>query len=97
MAGRSGRGNRHGYFESFIDDDDDDEFEDRIFLNPFRTTYYLGRGRFGDNSRLHRGIMLIREREEAEGAGFSGFHSRWRPIRRRRRREMTSEFERAHR
>ena len=44
-------------------EDEDDEIEGEIFLNPFQTTYYLGRGRFGDNSRLHRAIMLIRERE----------------------------------
>jgi hypothetical protein len=60
---------RTGRFFFDFDEDEDDEFEAAVFLNPFRTTYYLGRGRFGDNSRLHRGIMLIRERER-EGRGF---------------------------
>jgi hypothetical protein len=73
---RHGRGKR--FFLDFDDDDDDDEFEDAILLNPFRVTYYLGRGRFGDNSRLHRGIMLIRER-----GGFSPtFLDEWRRGRR---------------
>lgn len=70
MAYHYRRGRR--FFFDF-DDEDDDEFEEAIFLNPFRTSYYLGRGRFGDNSRLHRGIFLVRERErerEEEG-GFS--------------------------
>lgn len=47
----------------FEEEEDLDDIEGRIFLNPPRVTYYLGRGRRGDNSRLHRGIMIIRERE----------------------------------
>ena len=53
-------GRRGRFFFDF--DEDDEDIEGAIWLNPFRTTYYLGRGRFGDNSRLHRGIMLFRER-----------------------------------
>jgi hypothetical protein len=90
------RPNRHGYDGRFryrrsFWDLDEDELEhefggEAISLNPFRTTYYLGRGRFGDNSRLHRGIMVIREREH----GFSpiGLGDRHR----RRRRGGRDEF-----
>ena len=66
---------RRGW-RSFFDFDEDEleaEFEgEPIALNPFRTSYYLGRGRFGDNSRLHRGWMIIRER----GFSPSGFRLR---------------------
>ena len=72
MAGRRGR-----FFFDF-EEDEDDEFEDAVFLNPFSTTYYLGRGRFGDNSRLHRGIMLIREREFEGLSAFRGGSGRGR-------------------
>ena len=75
--------NRHGYSirgrGDFWDRDEDElehEFGEAISLNPFRTTYYLGRGRFGDNSRLHRGILVIRERDFEGFAGFRGRHDR---------------------
>lgn len=77
--------NRHGYSgrfsrAAFWDRDEDElehEFGEAISLNPFRTTYYLGRGRFGDNSRLHRGILVIRERERDERFGrFAARHGR---------------------
>lgn len=45
------------------DDEEEEEFERSRRLNPPRKTFYLGRGRRGDNSRLHRGIMLFRDRE----------------------------------
>jgi hypothetical protein len=59
---------RGGRFFLDFEDEEDEEIENVIFLNRFRTTYYLGRGRFGDNSRLHRGMMIIRELER-EGRG----------------------------
>lgn len=43
--------------------DDEGVVEGTIYLNPFSRTFYLGRGRFGDSNRLHRGIMIIRESE----------------------------------
>ena len=61
-----------GAFRPFIDEDDE-EIEGAIWLNPFATTYYLGRGRHGDNSRLHRGIMLFRSEIEAARFRRYGF------------------------
>jgi hypothetical protein len=87
------RPNRHGYHgryrygRSFWDLDEDElehEFGgEAISLNPFRTTYYLGRGRFGDNSRLHRGILVFRE----HGVSPIGLGDR-----RKRRRRGRNEF-----
>jgi hypothetical protein len=71
------RRRRRGFAPAFIDFDEDDTIDEDFgeaevrFLNPFNTTYYLGRGRFGDNSRLHRGLMIIREIEEPETVGIN--------------------------
>lgn len=37
---------------------EEEEEDEEGFLNPPRRTYYLGRGRHGDNSRLHRGRVV---------------------------------------
>ena len=72
---------RRSFFFDFDEDELEAEFDgEPVALNPFSTTYYLGRGRFGDNSRLHRGWMIIRER----GFSPSGFRRFRSPIRRDR-------------
>jgi hypothetical protein len=82
-----------------VDDTPDPDWPDAIWLNPFQTTYYLGRGRFGDNSRLHRGLMIVRERDiyadvETAGGGFSGFYDGYMGWWRRRRRGRREGYER---
>jgi hypothetical protein len=46
-------------FDDEEDENGDEEFEPILF-NPPRRTYYLGRGRHGNNSKLHRALLRKR-------------------------------------
>jgi hypothetical protein len=59
-----------------LDDDPDPEPDVPRLFNPPRITYYLGRGRHGNNSKLHRAILRERPNPFIEGFGFRGGRSR---------------------